>query len=117
MLVMVAGPVGRLRGLPVEEVEANLGAIRRAALEVWRRGHVPVVGVHEAYPLIELLEEGEAAAAMVDAISNGLAERCDAIVLLGHSAAALEEARRVAAHGGTVFESAAQLPDAGAARP
>jgi hypothetical protein len=109
--------VGRLRGLPEAEVQGNLEAMRRAALEVWRRGHVPVVGVHEAYPLIEHLAEGESALDMVDGISNGLAERCDAIVLLGSSAGSEEEARRVAAHGGQVFHAASELPLAAGGSP
>jgi hypothetical protein len=50
---------------------------------------------------------------MAAGISNALAERCDAIVLLGHSAAAKEEVRRVAAHGGAVFQSVSELPLAG----
>jgi hypothetical protein len=112
VLVMLAGPVSMLLGVPADEVAANLTILRRAAVEVWRRGHVPVVGVHEGYPLIPYLRAGEDAAQMVNDVPFGLAERCGAIILFGGSEAAEEEARRVAARGGRIFRAVDELPPA-----
>ena len=56
MWIKIAGPY-RTAARSAEERAQNLRALNRAALEVHRRGHVPVVGVNLALPIIEAAGE------------------------------------------------------------
>lgn len=89
---------------------ANLRAMNEAALALFRAGHVPVIGVNLALPLIEC-----AGAAAYDAImmplSLAAAERCDACLRIGGaSAGADEEVARFRARGKPVFYALAEVP-------
>lgn len=97
MMIMVSGPFGadseRERG-------EQLDALNRAAVEVLRKGHVPAVGMHAARPVVEAAAvEDENEASM--RISLALAERCDAVLVLGSSSGADRERRAVERHGGS----------------
>ena len=58
MWIMVAGPY-RSGAATAEARARNLAGLNRAALALFRAGHVPVIGVNPALPLIEAA--GEAA--------------------------------------------------------
>lgn len=58
MWIMVAGPY-RSGAATAEACARNLVELNRAALALFRAGHVPVIGVNLALPLIEAA--GEAA--------------------------------------------------------
>jgi len=108
MLVMVAGPYSA----PTEAARAeNLAAMNRAAALVLARGHVPVIGVNAALPVLEAAGLPYSDAAMT-AISLALAERCDAVLHIGRSPGAEREVEVVRAKGGAVFTSIADLPSA-----
>ncbi|MEM9012693.1 MAG: DUF4406 domain-containing protein [Pseudomonadota bacterium] len=111
MWIMIAGPYGS-GGADAETRQMRLAALNRAALDVLARGHVPVIGVNMALPMIE-----EAGAARYEEImmpvSLALAERCDAILRIGdESAGADAEVARIQGAGGTVFTDLAQIPEA-----
>lgn len=56
MWVIVAGPYGH--GTASDAVRAqNLERLNLAALEIFRMGHVPIIGVNNALPLIQLTED------------------------------------------------------------
>ncbi len=79
---MVGGPYGT--GAKSAERAANLARMNEAALAVWRKGHVPIIGVNLALPIIAAA--GDAAAADVEImmpLSLALAERCDAFLRIG----------------------------------
>ncbi|HUS54562.1 MAG TPA: hypothetical protein VMY41_11230 [Thermohalobaculum sp.] len=52
MWIMVAGPY-RSGAADAAARAANLRTLNEAALVVFRRGHVPVIGVNLALPIIE----------------------------------------------------------------
>jgi hypothetical protein len=111
MWIMIAGPY-RTGAQSELERERNLLELNRAAYEVFRRGHVPIVGVNCALPLIEA-----AGATTYDSImmplSLALADRCDAIVRLGgYCPGADQEVERVRSRGGVAYFSVADVPDA-----
>ncbi|MCC7048730.1 MAG: DUF4406 domain-containing protein [Alphaproteobacteria bacterium] len=99
---MVAGPY--TSGTSDPELRAtNLQAMNEAAHEVWKRGHVPVIGVNMALPVI-----AEAGREHFDAImmplSLALAERCDAVLRIGGpSNGADQEVALIRSKGGQVF--------------
>ena len=50
MLIAVAGPYS---AETTEERQRNLDAMNRAGAEVFQRGHIPVIGVNIALPVVE----------------------------------------------------------------
>ena len=80
------------------------------ALALFRAGHVPIVGVNVALPLIE--SAGPAAYdEIMMPLSLSLVDRCDACVRVGGpSKGADEEAERFRARGRPVYGSLAEVP-------
>ena len=112
MWIMVAGPY-RTGARDAEERARNLRALNLAACAIHERGHVPIVGVNLALPIIEAAGPSSYDAILLP-ISLALAERCDAVLrLAGESAGADGEVERVRARGGAVYASVAEIPRAG----
>jgi hypothetical protein len=108
MLIAVAGPYSAETG---EERQRNLDAMNRAAAEVMRLGHLPVIGVNAALPVVEMLGGADRYEAMM-AISLGLVGRCDAILLIAESPGANRERDLVAAKGLPVYRTVEEIPSA-----
>ena len=49
-MVLVAGPYRSGTGDDPRKIEENLARLETAALEVWNRGHLPVIGEWVALP-------------------------------------------------------------------
>ena len=77
MLIAVAGPYS---AETAEQRKHNLEALNKAAAAVMKRGHVPVVGVNAALPVLEWLEPEVDRYEAIMAISLALVEKCDAIL-------------------------------------
>jgi heme-degrading monooxygenase HmoA len=107
--IMIAGPY-RSGSTDPGTWAKNLGQMNAAALEVFRNGHVPLIGVNMALPVI-----GKAGEASYDSImmplSLSLAERCDAILRIGGpSRGADEEVESFRRRGLPVFKSIDEIP-------
>lgn len=116
MWIMVAGPYAS-GGADAALRAARLGAMNRAALAVFRRGHVPVIGVNMALPVIAAAQgnaaAGDAHAEAMQPLSLALAERCDAILRLpGANAGADEELARFRPAGKPVVHALDAIPPA-----
>jgi hypothetical protein len=84
--------------------------MNRAALGLLRLGHVPVIGVNMALPIIAAAEADVFDEVMMP-ISLALAERCDAVLRLGGaSQGADQEVARFTQVGKQVFHTLAALP-------
>lgn len=108
--IMISGPYNT-GAKTCADREANLLALNQAAYQVFRRGHVPIIGVNLALPLIQA-----AGPEMYDVImmplSLALADRCDAILrIAGLSRGADDEVERVRARGGYVYYSVEEIPN------
>ena len=113
MWIMVAGPYAS-SGADAALRAERLAAMNRAALALFRLGHVPVIGVNMALPVIAAAE-GDAYDEVMLPLSLALAERCDAILRLpGDSHGADAEAARFRAAGKPVFAAIAEIPRAAA---
>lgn len=111
MWIMIAGPY-RTGAMSEADRDRNLLALNRAALEVFRKGHTPIIGVNLALPLIQMAG-AESYDTIMMPLSLAVADRCDAILRLeGESAGADEEVERVRARGGVVYRSVGEIPDA-----
>ena len=107
MWIMVAGPY-RSGAATAEARARNLAELNRAALALFRAGHVPVIGVNLALPVIEAAYDE-----IMMPLSLHLAERCDACLRVGGpSAGADEEAARFRAAGRPVYERLEEVPGA-----
>ena len=106
---MVAGPL-RARGPGHPTRRENLMALNRAALRVFDKGHLPIIGANMALPMI--FQRGpDSFDALMMPVSLGLAERCDAILRIGGaSEGADQEVERVRANGGDVYHSPDEIP-------
>jgi hypothetical protein len=106
--IMVSGPYTTGAKTKAER-ERNLRALNRAAYEVFRRGHVPIVGVNLALPMIDVAGEGAYDELMMP-ISLAAAERCDAVLRIGGaSTGADQEVERIQARGGKVYYALEEL--------
>jgi len=86
LMILVAGPYRSGTGGDPALIQANVDAMTRAALEVHRRGHLPVMGEWFALPLIEAAEaDGEADAyeRLFHPIAEQVLARCDACLRIG----------------------------------
>ncbi|MBE2320618.1 DUF4406 domain-containing protein [Solirubrobacter sp. CPCC 204708] len=95
LLVLVAGPYRSGTGDDPDKLAANVAAMNRTALEVFRAGHTPITGEAVALPLVELAGSTQVGDAVFDEIfhpvGRRLAERCDAVLRMGGPSAGADE--------------------------
>jgi len=109
--IMIAGPYTS-EGADPGRRAANLRALNAAAVEVFRRGHIPIIGVNLALPMIDAAGQDAFDEIMLP-LSLALTARCDACLRIGGpSAGADAEAARFRASGKSVFSSLEDLPPA-----
>ena len=87
LMILVAGPYRSGTGDDPDRLAANVEAMNRAALALFRAGHLPVTGEALALPLIELAGSERVGDAVFDEIFHPIAERlarrCDACLRIG----------------------------------
>jgi len=111
MWVMVAGPYTSGDAGP-DVRAANLAAMNQAALALFDNGHLPVIGVNMALPVIAAAGEDQFDRLMMP-ISLGLAERCDACLRVGGpSRGADDEVARFRAAGKPIYFRLEDVPPA-----
>ena len=101
-------------GDPVR-IRANVDAMTRVSMELFRRGHLPVMGEWFALPLIDEAAKTQDAAAAFDEIFHPVAERilarCDACLRIGGPSEGADRMVAVARElGKTVFTDIAEVP-------
>jgi hypothetical protein len=115
-MILVAGPYRSGTDGDPAGIQANVDAMTRASLELWRRGHLPVMGEWFALPLIDAAVSAGADPSAVDAevfhpVAERLLERCDACLRIGGASAGADRmvatARRL---GKAVYTSVAEVP-------
>src|SRR6478735_2349556 len=111
MWIMIAGPY-RAGAATAEAQAANLTRLNEAAVAMHRAGHVPIIGVNMALPMIEAA--GGSAAAyeeLMAPLSLALVDRCDACLRVGGpSQGADDEVRRFEAAGRPVYRALGEVP-------
>jgi hypothetical protein len=115
-MILVAGPYRSGTDGDPARIQANVDAMTATALELHRRGHLPVMGEWFALPLIEAaVADGTPPAEADEAIFHPIAEqllaRCDGCLRIGGPS---EGADRMAATarslGKAVFRSIDEVP-------
>lgn len=106
MLIAVAGPYSA----PTEEEKTeNLEAMNIAAAEVYRKGHIPVIGVNASLLVADKLPDKQRRD-VINSISFAIVERCDAILVTGSSPGADIERDLIMKKGLPVYYSIEEIP-------
>ena|ERR1700704_5896068 len=107
MLIAVAGPYSA--DTP-EQRQRNLDAMNEAAASVMKLGHIPVIGVNAALPVVGCLGPDANQYEAIMAISLALVDKCDAILVIGESAGVTRERDLVKAKGLPVYWDVNDIP-------
>jgi hypothetical protein len=110
MWIMISAPY-TAGGADAEQRRRNLRSMNEAAVDVWRRGHVPVIGVNLALPVIDAAGPEHFDAIMMP-LSLALTERCDAVLRVGGpSKGADDEVAKFVAAGKPVYRRIEDVPE------
>ena len=107
--VMISGPYATGARSEADRAE-NLRVLNRAALEVFHRGHVPILGINLALPMVDVAGP-RAYDELILPMSLAAAERCDAVLRIGgKSEGADAEVEAIVRRGGRVLRAVDDLP-------
>ena len=113
MWIMVSGPY-TAGGADAKRRAENLRQLNEAAVALLRMGHVPVVGVNMALPMIDVAGSPGGYDEIMMPVSLALADRCDACLRIGGpSQGADDEAERFRRRGRPIFLRLDDVPPAG----
>lgn len=108
MLIAVAGPYS---AGSEEQKAKNLDAMNSAAAEVYRLGHIPIIGVNASLLVAEKLPELDRHE-VINNISFAIVNSCDAILMIGSSRGADIERKIIESKGLPVYYSIEEIPQA-----
>lgn len=107
MIIGIAGPYSA----PTEEQrQKNLDAMNEAAARVLEKGHIPIIGMNAALPIVSITNIEDKYKATMD-ISLAVIDKCDAILMIGESPGADKERDLVKSKGLPVYYSLEEIPD------
>jgi hypothetical protein len=115
LLILIAGPYRSGTNDDPALIHANVKAMTDMALEVYRMGHLPVLGEWFALPLIEAAGSKKTGDRIFNEIFHPVAmqliDHCDAILrIVGPSAGADEMVSAGRERGKTIFFDKAEIP-------
>jgi hypothetical protein len=115
LMILVAGPYRSGTNDDPKLIEANVKQMTTVSLELYRMGHLPVMGEWFALPLIE--EGGskkigdEVFNEIFHPISVQLLDRCDAVLRIGGPSSGADEMVKVGAEKGKlIFKNKSEIP-------
>jgi hypothetical protein len=117
LMILVAGPYRSGTGDDPTLIANNVAAMTDAALQLFRAGHLPVMGEWYALPLIEHAGSTRIGDPVFNEIfhpiSRRLVAKCDACLRIGGASAGADEMVALAQqHGKTVYRALAEVPAA-----
>jgi hypothetical protein len=115
LLILVAGPYRSGTNDEAERMAANLRHLESVTLDLFRAGHIPMIGEWVALPLLRLAggqRPGDAAwQEILYPVANRLLTRCDAVLRLpGESKGADEDVRLAREWGLAVYDRLEDVP-------
>jgi len=107
MIIGVAGPYSA----PTEEQrQKNFDSMNEAAARVLEMGHIPIIGMNAALPIVTIANIEDKYKATMD-ISLAVIGACDAILMIGESPGANKERDLIKAKGLPVYYSIDEIQD------
>ncbi|MFD1939457.1 MULTISPECIES: hypothetical protein [Nonomuraea] len=118
LMILVAGPYRSGTGDDPAKLAANVEAMNRAALDLFRAGHLAVTGEALALPLLETAGSARPGDALFEEIFHPVAERllsrCDAVLRIGGPSEGADRMVALArAEGRSVYTRLDDVPAAG----
>jgi hypothetical protein len=115
LMILVAGPYRSGTGDDPALIAANMHAMDEAALELFRRGHLPVTGEALALPMAAVAGSTRVGDAAFDEVFHPVAERlvarCDAVLRIGGPSAGADEMVAIAERfGARIYRSLEDVP-------
>ena len=115
-MILVAGPYRSGTNDDPDLIQANVQAMTEMALQLFRMGHLPVLGEWFALPLIEHAGSKKIGDAIFDEIfhpiSRDLVSHCDACLRIGGASRGADEMVQLArSNSKLVFTSIEEVPD------
>ena len=115
LMILVAGPYRSGTNDDPALIAKNVAAMTEASLQLFRAGHLPVMGEWYALPLIEHAGSARVGDAVFDEIfhpiSRRLVAKCDACLRIGGPSAGADEMVALARqHGKPVYHSLRDVP-------
>ena len=107
MIIGVAGPYS---ALTEEQRQKNLDAMNEAAARVLEKGHIPIIGMNAALPVVSIANIEDKYKATMD-ISLTVIDKCDAILIIGESTGVSKERDLVKSKGLPIYHSLDEIPD------
>ncbi len=105
MIIGVAGPYS---APTVEQRQLNLDAMNKVAARLLEMGHIPVIGINAALPVLEKANVPNVYKGIMD-ISLAVIIACDALLMLGDSPGANRERDLILSKGKPVFRTIDEL--------
>jgi len=115
MLILIAGPYRSGTNDDPELMRQNLGRLEAVALEVFRLGHLPMIGEWAALPLMRMAGSQVPGDAVWESIqypvAHSLLEKCDAVFRIeGASKGADQDVRIAQERGLPVYRRMEDIP-------
>lgn len=108
MIIGIAGPYSA----PTEEERNNnLDRLNKIAAVLLEKGHVPLIGLNAALPVVHASSVNDPYKAIMD-ISMVVIDKCDALLLVAESPGANRERDLVLSKGLPVYYSVDEVPSA-----
>jgi hypothetical protein len=101
MIIGVAGPYS---AATAAERQENLDRMNKAAARLLEKGHIPLIGVNAALPVVEQGDSLDRYKAMMD-ISMTVIDKCEALLLLAESPGANRERDLILSKGLRVYNN------------
>ena len=116
LLILVAGPYRSGTNDNPELIEANVKAMTDTALELYRMGHMPVLGEWFALPLIEAAGSKVVGDEIFNEIFHPVAvkliDHCDAVLRIGGASTGADEMVKTGqAKGKHIFLDKSEIPN------
>src|SRR5687767_13693861 len=105
MIIGIAGPYSATNE---EQRQKNLDAMNLAAARVLELGHIPLIGVNAALPVVEKYKGPDKYEAIMK-ISLAVINTCDALLLIAESPGANRERDLILSKGKPVFYSIEEI--------
>lgn len=101
MIIGVAGPYS---AATEEQRQKNLDAMNQAAARLLEKGHIPLIGVNAALPVVHFAQVPDRYKSIMD-ISLAVIDKCEALFLIGESPGANKERDLILSKGLKVYYS------------
>lgn len=106
MIIGVAGPYSADTEVQRQQ---NLDNMNKAAARLLEMGHVPLIGINAALPVVRHASVDNPYEAIM-AISMAIIDRCEALLIIGESPGANRERELVLSKGLPVYEHPDEIP-------